>query len=241
MQLCWNDRASPDQVAAIAAEIDAAGFCRLDGFVGPDELGPLVKFAEAAVEGAGGEYIAFTGAEGFAETAWDRLNASPSLNSLCEDLYRHSTGKICNEQGFYQVFRCLKGESSKGHSLYFHFDSYVITILVPIVIPDSGAPGNFIMFPAARPIRKTYFRNVLDKVFSDFPPMQSFYRRRARSPKSKAVTIDLVPGSAVVFWGYRSLHTNDRSDPDQLRVTALLHFGNPHGRARQSDAPTPAD
>lgn len=120
------------------------------------------------------------------------------------------------------------GRSAKRHSLYFHFDSYVVTILVPVIIPDAGQSGQLIMFPAVRPVRKSYWRNVIDKLLSDMPPAQLYFRKRARSPRSKAIAVELVPGSAIVFWGYRSLHTNGRCDPDQLRVTALLHFGNPH-------------
>jgi hypothetical protein len=241
MRLRWHEKASPAQVKAIAAQIDAAGFCRIDDFVGEEELRSLGSLAEAAVDKAGGEYVAFTGPQGFAGTVWDSLNSSPALHFLCENLYRHSTGTSDVKSGFHQVFRCLKGRSAKRHSLYFHFDSYIVTILVPVIIPDSDRPGRLILFPPTRPVRKAYWRNVIDKLFSDLWPVQRFYRMLAGSPRSKAVSMRLEPGSAVVFWGYRSLHTNDHPDPDKLRVTGLLHFGNPHHRAKPMSARVSSD
>lgn len=232
MQLRWDEKASVAQVAAIAAQMDSAGFCRLDDYISPEELQALVALAEAAVDRTGGEYVAFEGPDEFAGTAWDRMNSSPSVQFLCEILYRHSTGGLESTPGFYQLFRCLKGKSSRKNSLYFHFDSYAVTILIPIVIPRSGLPGNLIVFPSLRPIRKTYWQNVIDKVVREPLPIQILYRVLARSPRTKAVSIKLKPGSAVLFWGYRSLHTNEPCDPDKLRATALLHFGNPHLRSR---------
>jgi len=234
MQLRWDEKASFAQIAAIAAQIDATGFCRIDGFISRDELMPLVSIAESAVDRAKGEYIAFSGPDAFTGTVWARMISSPPLRFLCESLYGHAHPENMPKAGFYQIFRCLKGQSSRKHSFYFHFDSYVVTIILPIVIPQSGSAGNLIMFPAIRPIRRTYLRNVIDKLFSDLFPMQLFYRMRAGAPRSGAISIRMEPGSAVLFWGYRSLHTNEPCDPDKLRATALLHFGNPHRGASAS-------
>ncbi|MET0587121.1 MAG: hypothetical protein ABWZ75_01250 [Novosphingobium sp.] len=228
MRIRWDERASAAQIAAMAAQIDTAGYCRIDGFVSSDELESLARIGEAAVQRNGGEYVALTGLEGFAGSVWEMFSASPALRHVCEQLYRHFTGAPAKSSGFHQVFRCLKGKSVKGHSLYFHFDSYVITILVPILIPQTRLSGELILFPARRPIRKSWWRNVLDKLVMELPTSQLFYRLRADARQSPAVSVALAPGSAIVFCGYRSLHTNSRPDPDLLRVTGLLHYGNPH-------------
>lgn len=228
MRLRWDEQASAAQIAAIATQVDTVGYSRLDGFISGEELDSLASLGKAAVHRTGDEYVSFTGREGFAGTVWDKLHASPTLRHLCEKLYEHYTGHAPKSSGFHQVFRCLKGKSSKGHSLYFHFDSYVITVLVPVIIPEFGRSGDLILFPAMRPIRKSWWRNVMDKIFMELPPSQLFYRLRARARRSPVVSVGLNPGSAVVFCGYRSLHTNDWCDPEHLRVTGLLHFGNPH-------------
>lgn len=234
MRFRWQETPSPAQIAAIANEIETAGFCRIDDFLDPEELAGLAGLAETAVENAGNEYFAFGTERDSAGTIWLDLVASPALRDLGQRLFHYSTGKESEGLEFHPVFRCLKGKSATKHSLYFHFDSYMVTILIPVAIPASGQSGDFVMFPSARPLRRTYWRNVIDKVICELAPMQYLYRRKARSSRSKIVRVPLLPGTAIIFWGYRSLHANEPCDPDKLRATALLHFGNPHGRSHQT-------
>jgi hypothetical protein len=42
------------------------------------------------------------------------------------------------------------------------------------------------------------------------------------------VSIELQPGNLYFFWGYKSLHTNEPCDSDEIRSTALLHYTDPH-------------
>jgi hypothetical protein len=57
---------------------------------------------------------------------------------------------------------------------------------------------------------------------------QSVLKRVAQSGYFGVKRISLVPGNLYFFWGYRSIHTNELCDPDQLRSTALFHFADPH-------------
>lgn len=233
MRLRWNDASIQAQAPAIAAQIDAAGYCQIDDFIGPEDLRSLAAQAHAAVDRNGGEYLSFSQADAFGNPVWQQMCDSPTLKRLAAALYdRAGTGSVFDED-VYAVVRCLKGVTARRHSNYFHFDSYVVTILLPVVIPSTGLTGNLVIFPNARPIRAAYWRNVLDKMLSDTWPAQRLYRRRAHHPRSRAVSLKLEPGSAVLFWGYRSLHANEPCDSDTLRATALLHFGNPHGRSRR--------
>jgi len=227
----WHEQQSAEQIAAIAAQIDNAGFCRIDDFLAPDELNGLAAFAITASNEAGGEFVDFVNRGNFDGTIWPDLATSPALKHLSEALYRHSTKRSGGGEEFYRVFRCLKGKSAARHSHYFHFDSYAVTVLIPVVIPEDGSSGDFVLYPSIRPVRRTYLHNVIDKAFRDLPPVQTLYRKRFNSGRAKAVRVPLEPGTAVILWGYRSLHTNEPSDPDKLRATALLHYGNPHGRS----------
>jgi hypothetical protein len=38
----------------------------------------------------------------------------------------------------------------------------------------------------------------------------------------------MKPGNLYLFWGYRSIHTNEPCDPDKIRATALFHYVDPH-------------
>jgi hypothetical protein len=43
-----------------------------------------------------------------------------------------------------------------------------------------------------------------------------------------ATAVAMKPGNIYFFWGYRSIHANEPCDPNQIRATALLHFGDPY-------------
>ena len=113
----------------------------------------------------------------------------------------------------------------------FHFDSYLLTVLVPISIPSEGAPGHLLMFPSMRSVRSSYLHSMWDKLWIDVPSAQRRFAAAARR-RERAVAIRMVPGDAYLFWGYRSLHTNEGCDPGVLRATALMHFGDPHADSR---------
>ena len=40
--------------------------------------------------------------------------------------------------------------------------------------------------------------------------------------------VDLKPGGAYMFWGYRTFHGNMPCGPDHLRATLILQYGDPH-------------
>ena len=102
------------------------------------------------------------------------------------------------------------------------------TALIPILIPAEGQPGDLILLPNTRPFRKTYLRNLFDKMMLDNPFTQKLLRKRWERGSKEIVKIKMVPGNLYFFWGYRSIHTNEAIDPHNIRATALLHFGNHH-------------
>jgi hypothetical protein len=84
------------------------------------------------------------------------------------------------------------------------------------------------MFANARKVRSSYFWNVADKIVLLNPVAQWVLHKAAKSRLLKPTRIPMVPGNAYFFWGYRSIHTNEPTDADKVRATALFHYGNPH-------------
>jgi hypothetical protein len=123
------------------------------------------------------------------------------------------------------------------HSWLFHYDSYVVTILIPIEIPTTGQTGDFLIIPNTRPIRGNRAANLVDKVLLDNRATQWMLRVFTAIGVIRPTRIKMVPGNAYFFWGYRSVHTNEPCDPDQVRATALFHYVNPH--AGESLLPIP--
>lgn len=84
------------------------------------------------------------------------------------------------------------------------------------------------MIPNIRTVRKSYARNVLDKILLENNFTQRLLRLAYGAKRLGFVQLQITPGNLYLFWGYRSLHANEACDPDQIRATALYHFGDPH-------------
>jgi len=217
-------------VAALVEDIDRNGFGVIPGFVGPADLTRMRAFVARAVQDSNGEYAGFTGPEAVAGSGLDELARSQSFRAMIEKIYERGTGRKAPAQEFYQVLRCLTGSSVRRHSYVFHYDSYVVTVLIPIEIPATGQTGDFLMIPNARRIRQNYFANVVDKILLDNKLTQFLLKRLTKLNAIKLTRIKMIPGNAYIFWGYRSVHTNESCDVEKVRATALFHYANPHAK-----------
>lgn len=219
---------SRETVIDLVADMDRVGFGVLSGYLQPADLKDLQRFVETEVAAAGGEYIVFTGEEAVAGTLLHKLSASSAFVNLLHQVYELGSGRAAPNQSLYQVLRCLKGKSGLKHAFYFHYDSYVVTALLPVIIPSQGSAGHLVMAPNWRPVRSSYLFNLLDKIILDNPATQFLLHHGFRSGLLKLKQIRMVPGNLYLFWGYRSVHCNEPCDPDKIRATALFHFGDPH-------------
>ena len=162
---------------------------------------------------AGGEYVVFTGQETVAGTLLDKLPASPAFVDLLHRVYEQGSAHAAPNQSLYHVLRCLKGKSGLKHAFCFHYDSYVVTALLPVIIPAQGSAGHLVMAPNWRPVRSLYLFNLLDKIILDNPATQFLLRHAFRSGLLKLKQIRMIPGNLYLFWGYRSVHANSHAIP----------------------------
>jgi hypothetical protein len=221
-------RFSSTDAASIVRQIDADGFAAVEGFVDPADLAAAQQFVRQKVAANGGNYLDFKGADQLGGTFLKALPSDPGFVDLCHCIYERSTGEPAPEADFYQVLRCLSGSLARANSLNFHYDSYVLTALIPIIMPDHGKPGDLLIIPNVRRVRSSYVGNMIDKVMLDNPLSQrvlrGLYARNSRFIRH----IRLVPGTLYLFYGYRTIHTNEECDPDAIRSTALFHYADPH-------------
>ncbi len=230
---------SEAQVASLIADLDTKGFGYIPNYIQPDDLARMQQFVEAAMQKSGHEYIGFGGPDDVAGSGLEELYHAPQFEQLIKSIYARGTGKTPPDQALYHVLRCLAGQTGQKHSWMFHYDSYVVTALVPIVIPSSGRSGDLLMFPNTRTIRPAYLFNALDKVILDNPVTQKLLRKTVERDPQKPVRIKMQPGNLYFFWGYRSIHTNEPCDPDKVRATALFHYANPHAKVAKARAAEP--
>lgn len=218
---------SEEEMRRIAADVNRNGFAEVERFVISGHAA-MRKFVLDAVEANGGEYTCLTGADALAPTPFGTVARDEKFIKLVKRVHEIGFGRPGPEQSFYQVLRCLKGASGLPHSLKFHYDSYAVTALLPVFIPTTGNTGDLLLVKRRRAIRRHYIRNLVDKVFLDNPVTQRFLRHRHKTNSAALMRLKLVPGNLYLFWGYQTVHANDRCDTDQLRATALYHYNNPH-------------
>jgi hypothetical protein len=171
------------------------------------------------VAAAGGEYVVFAGEEAVAGTLLAKLSNSPNFVELLHQVYEQGSGRLPPRQSLYQVLRCLKGETGLRHALHFHYDSYVVTALLPVIIPSQGNPGT-LSRPITGPVRSSYFLNLVDKIILDNGATQFLLRPGFRSGVLKLNQMAMVPGNLYLFWGYRSVHAI-RTKSEQQRCFTL--------------------
>lgn len=231
-------RGNEFELARAFDDLRRDGIASIPNFLTDAEFDRMGAFVDAAVARKPGSYVGFNGPAEMAGSGLDELGASDRLHTLAERIYEHMTGKRAERSDFYQVLRCLSGPDVNAHSHFYHYDSYVVTLLVPIRIPTRGKTGDFLLIPNARHYRRSYWRNAADKVLLDNRVSQRVLRFLAERKLPPVRRVKLEPGRMYFFNGYRTIHTNEPCDQDQLRATALFHFANPH--AGRSRGPRPA-
>ncbi|HVX76219.1 MAG TPA: hypothetical protein VHB49_08835 [Bradyrhizobium sp.] len=220
------------EVAALVREIDRSGYAVLRQYVPQEDIDQLRGFVRETVAAAGGSYAALTGYSPIANTALGGMTNSVGLKSIFRRAYELAASTPAKDEGYHQVLRCLTGDLGQKNSLLFHFDSYVVTALLPIEVPAGKNTGELILLRNVRPIRKSYLTNLADKVALDNPLTQRVLRNMAAHNVDRFIKLPMVPGDLYFFWGYRSVHTNLPCDADKVRATALFHFGDPHCDSR---------
>ncbi len=217
-------------IYTLVTDLNTTGYAMIPNYIEPATLTRMQDFVRAEIAKAGNEYVGLNGPKAVAGSGLDELYYTPAFNNLIKTIYKLGTGKTPPEQELLHVLRCLAGQTGQKHAWMFHYDSYVVTALVPIVIPKEGRSGDLLMFPNTRTIRTAYLLNALDKVALDNKLTQKLLRRTVERNPDKPVRIKMQPGNLYVFWGYRSIHTNEPCDPENVRATALYHYANPHKR-----------
>lgn len=207
----------------VLAHLERDGYHVISDILTGDDLARLRERALAAIAAAG-DRCAFIGSP-------ERpLSGLPSLDAavkLCADLCGRMLAARIASLPSLELVRCLKHDTAR-HALRFHYDSYALTAILPLIIPTNGARGDLLLMPNARPLRRTYARNLLDKALLDNPVAQSVLKRRCREEAAGLIRLPLHPGEMILFNGYRTIHTNDDVDAGEVRATGVMHFGLVH-------------
>jgi hypothetical protein len=215
-------------------QMNDEGIAVVSRVVPPEKLDEARIFVEKHLKQHNDQYFAYIGAQPVAGSLMGELGQLPAFKELLDQLYYRATGTPADNGPVYQVLRVLKGNSGHRQAFRFHYDAYVVTAVLPIVIPAAvgGLNGDLVLYPRLRSIRSHFLVNLLEKVLMQNALVQWVMARGPMCRLLGARVYHLQPGNLYLFWGYQSLHANQPCRPDSLRATAVFHLGNPHRRSR---------
>jgi hypothetical protein len=221
---------SDADIDALAHAMDTSGFAVLHDVVGAQVLDSMREYVDSELTRRNAEYLGLAGPEWIQDSPLAAFPTSASLQSALKGLYRRAMKEAPAESRIATSIRVLSGGTGAKHSWLFHYDSYVVTALIPLQIPDGRGelPGDLVMYPNLRRVRRRPIFNILEKLVIESPLACGLWKRNAVRRAMSARTMHMRPGNIYFFWGMRSLHANEPCLPTSVRCTALFHFGDPH-------------
>lgn len=220
--------ADPQQIADL---LDQCGVVALDDAVPTDWLTQARTAVEDLLRKYGEHDHFIRSPQGDEHSAVEAFISSPSVMALLNELVaaRFPDGTAEPELTG-TALRVIAGPKGVGDAWWFHYDASVVTMIVPLFIPDAGSgnSGELVGFFNKRPFRRFVIANIIGKAVSQ----SRFYRwlilHRFGAPNYGQI-VDMKVGNIYLLWGYRSLHANMPCEAGAVRATLLLHFGRPHG------------
>jgi hypothetical protein len=90
--------------------------------------------------------------------------------------------------------RILVGPGEQRKPLWFHYDRSVVTMVVPIVIPNVGSriSGELILCPNRRPYRRFVMANIIEKLVSQNDLYRRKFARRLYANSAKVMPCNPV-------------------------------------------------
>ncbi|CAG9200899.1 conserved hypothetical protein [Paraburkholderia tropica] len=226
-------RVSAASAQSLAESMDETGVAVLHDVV-PDEIIARMRgFVGDQIARRGGQYFSCEGTAWTADTCLRPLIEDAGLHALLRSLYEGKMRTPPPSERIFPVLRVLTGSHGLRHALNFHYDSYVVTVLLPVLIPNAPGepPGHLLMFPNLRDARRSAVVNILEKLMME-KLLKRLWRKERVQHWLSAKIVPLTPGNLYFFWGMRSLHANQACLPASVRCTVLMHFGDPHERSR---------
>lgn len=213
----------------IIQEMNTRGSCCITNFLTKKQLASLQQSVRLDASKHNGQYFAHHGGEAVESSLLGVLGASSEFRAMLEYIYQAGAGKAAYSDEILKVLRCVQGKSGRRESNRFHYDASLVTVLLPIEIPQGGtAQGDLIMFPNLRRLRSNVLTNLIEKALLQNRLSRKLISALISHGLLQPVKLQLVPGNLYLFWGYRTLHANEPCDPACRRATAIFHYGDPH-------------
>jgi hypothetical protein len=158
-----------------------------------------------------------------------QLMSDPALRRFLHDVARLRLPRISSTCKFECNAPVRHGAGPKIRSNAFHYDPTVLTMVVPVFIPQAspGRSGELAAFGNRRPFRRFVGTHLLESGITKNPLYRRHLAKKVTADPGRYL-VELRPGDAYVFWGYRQFHGNLVCEPGLLRATLIIGFGEVH-------------
>jgi len=212
----------------ISNKLNSEGFVKFDNAISKRDLNFLKNEVKKLIEEKGERYFSVINPH---KKEFSKILSDLEFFSLARKISEKKLNRKIDQDDFLSVLRVITGNKTDQQSYLFHFDAYILTILVPINIPDSGNDdGHLILFPNYRKSVRLTLVNFIEKIFYQNLISRKLIKFLSKKNLEKYI-LKLKPGSIYFFWGYQSLHANMPINKNLLRSTLLLHFGTVHNKS----------
>ncbi len=162
--------------------------------------------------------------DSFKNTLINEKNFELKINSIISKVLKENNINDY-EKPNYKVLRVVSGEQQKKQAYLYHFDAHLITILIPIIIPNnkSGKNGDLVLFPNLRKMHKNLFLNILQKLLFQNIISRTILNTNLFRKIFKYKLLKIKPGNIYMFFGFKSLHANLEIETFSTRATLLIH------------------
>jgi hypothetical protein len=221
---------SATDIEALGVTMDASGFAVLRNVVQASLLAEAEPYIKRELQKHDNQYFGLAGRDWIEASPLAELGRSPEFRRILATLWEHSMRRAAPVCDVAPSIRVLSGTIGLRHSGRFHYDSYVVTALVPLMIPNGPdePAGDLIMYPNLRHARSNALVNIVEKIVTENAWACRIWCSALVQRWLHAKVIPMQPGNIYFFWGMRSLHANQACLPHSIRCTALFHFGDPH-------------
>ena len=202
--------------------INTSGFVEIENYISENELQALKKFIDTKLKENQNQYFFLT-SEGRERTLLNDENFFKKIEELLKKTAVNFGIDIDENEKLYKVLRVVTGEKSKKVSLDFHFDAHLLTLLIPIYIPnrENSNNGNLVIIRNLRKLTKNIFVNIIQKIFYQSSVFKKVF---INTGIVKSEILNLKPGNVYMFNGFRTLHANHEINPRDIRATILIHY-----------------
>lgn len=231
--LPWPPLRVPKSASELASALDDKGVVELPGLVSDEWIAESLRQISNNLREFGLRDHTLIDPDSAAHGPAQALVTDPVLIDLlrqvAEQRWPRATGDRHRLPSFLRVLAGPERHETPG---LLHYDAYVVTVVIPIALPE-GEPdeplGELIALANHRPFRRTFAAHALDKLLTHNQRYRRKATERALSDREHSI-VRMTPGNGYMFWGYRTFHGNLPCATGKLRATLIVHYGDPHAK-----------